>query len=184
MRINWHKYTAPNATQRNAGLTIDELCKRIEELPIGTLWRHNVAGDLPGIGEDIDQAQLQQLATANRRRSLRGFTYTHKPLTARNLRAIRAAVKNGLTINLSADNGTDADKKSRHGLPVTVILPTDAPKVSATPAGRKIVQCPAETSDRITCQNCGLCAKADRGYLIGFAPKGAKKKTVGKLAAG
>jgi hypothetical protein len=53
-----------------------ELCARVAALPDGQLWRHNVAGDLPGDGEEIDAAALGDLVAANRGR--RGFTFSHK----------------------------------------------------------------------------------------------------------
>lgn len=169
-------------TAAGVALSLAELCRLIRTIGGGALWRHNVAGDLPGAGESINAAALQKLARANRGR--RGFTYTHKPATAENLAAIREATAAGFTINLSADNAADADRLSRHGLPVVVVIPTDAPKVSATPRGRKIVLCPAESSDRITCANCGLCQQAARPYLIGFKPKGARRRAVNQLAKG
>ena len=135
---------------------------------------------MPGIGEAIDAPALAQLVKANRGR--RGFTYTHKPMTVDNLAATRAAVAGGFIINLSADNGRHADQLAAHGLPIVVVSPADAPKVTRTPAGRQIVQCPAENTDRITCSNCGLCQIADRSYLIGFKPKGAKRRAVDLIA--
>jgi hypothetical protein len=164
---------------RNA-LDLDRLCAHIRTLPGNQLWRHNVAGDLPGPGESIDPATLAAIARANRGR--RGFTYTHKHTTPANIDAIRSAQGYGFTINLSANNGTHADTLGNHGLPVVVVIPATAPKVSFTPSGRKIVQCPAENSARITCANCGLCQLADRPYLIGFKPKGIRRRHVNKLA--
>lgn len=174
--IHWRKL------KQGSGLTLPQLSAYLRTMPGGQLWRHNVAGDLPGNGESIDAAALNTLARANRGR--RGFTYTHKPPTADNLTAIRKATRDGFTINLSADNATRADTLSDTGLPVVVVIPADAPKVSHTPRGRKIVHCPAENSDRVTCATCGLCAVADRPYLIGFKPKGAKRRAVDSIARG
>lgn len=165
--IHWRKLDSD-------GHSLAELCRLIRTIPGGHLWRHNVAGDLPGTGDHIDAAALAKLARANRGR--RGFTYTHKPDTPENIAAIRAATRAGFTINLSADNGASADNLARHGLPVVVVIPDSAPKVSRTPAGHKVVHCPAENSERITCSNCGLCQLADRSYLIGFKPKGAQRR--------
>ena len=125
---------------------------------------------------------MHKIARANRGR--RGFTYTHKPATRDNLAAIREAHALGFTINLSADNAAAADRLARHNLPVVVVIPANADKVSRTPRGRKIVLCPAESSDRVTCATCGLCAVADRSYFIGFKPKGIRRKHVNKLAQG
>lgn len=174
--IHWRKL-APGA-----GLTLAELCRYIRTIPGQQLWRHNVAGDLPGIGDAIDAPALQRLARANRGR--RGFTYTHKPATPENVAAIRAATAAGFTINLSADNAAAADDLARHNLPVVVVIPADAGKVTRTPRGRKIVHCPAENTDRVTCATCGLCQQAARPYLIGFKPKGAKRRAVDVIARG
>lgn len=164
---------------RNA-LCLDMLTRQIRALPGGQLWRHNVAGDLPGDSETIDGRALARIARANRGR--RGFTYTHKRMTRDNLRAVTAATAAGFTVNLSANNAAQADTLAAHGLPVVVVISSKAAKVSHTPAGHKIVQCPAENSARITCANCGLCALADRPYMIGFKPKGVRQKQVNKLA--
>jgi hypothetical protein len=174
--IHWRKLTA------GAGLSLAELCRYIRTIGGGQLWRHNVAGDLPGAGETIDAPALQRIARANRGR--RGFTYTHKPATPENVTAIKAATAAGFTINLSADNAAAADDLAGHGLPVVVVIPNDAPKVTRTPAGLKIVHCPAENSDRVTCATCGLCQQAARPYLIGFKPKGAKRRAVDSIAKG
>jgi len=173
----WSKRTAPGVA-----LSLAELCRYIRTIPGRALWRHNVAGDLPGDNQTIDAGALAKITRANRGR--RGFTYTHKPPTRDNLAAIRAANAAGFTINLSADNGADADRLARHGLPVVAIIPADAGKVSATPAGRKIVLCPAESSKRTTCATCGLCALKSRPYIIGFKPKGARRRVVNQLAKG
>jgi hypothetical protein len=175
--MHWRRLSMPGA-----GYTLAELCRLVRTIPGGSLWRHNVAGDLPGNGDEIDADALHKIARANRGR--RGFTYTHKPATADNLAAIRDATAAGFTINLSADNVAAADRLARHGLPVVVVIPADAAKVSRTPRGRKVVLCPAESSDRVTCANCGLCANASRPYLIGFKPKGAKRRAVDSIAKG
>lgn len=174
--IHWRKLGREN------GYTLVELCRLIRTIGGQQLWRHNVAGDLPGTGDSINRTDLMRLARANRGR--RGFTYTHKPDTPGNIAAIREATTAGFIINLSADNAAQADDLMVHGLPVVVVIPADAPKVTQTPRGRKIVHCPAENSDRVTCATCGLCAVADRSYLIGFKPKGVNRRTVNAIANG
>lgn len=173
--IHWRRLAMPGA-----GLSLVELCRYIRTIGGGQLWRHNVAGDLPGDGDAIDAPALQKIARANRGR--RGFTYTHKPANPENVAAMTAATRAGFTINLSADNAAAADDLTAHSLPVVVVIPADAPKVTTTPRGRKIVHCPAENSARVTCATCGLCAIADRTYMIGFKPKGAKRRAVDTLA--
>ena len=157
-----------------------EVCRRVAALPVGQLWRHNVAGDLPGAGEKVDTKALRDLVAANRGR--RGFTFSHKK-SAQALRAIRAANAAGFTINLSADDAGEADKLAATGAgPVACIVPTDCPEKSATPAGRPIVICPAQSRDNVTCATCGLCARADRSVIIGFRAHGPRTKAADEKA--
>ncbi len=156
------------------GCDFDALLMKIRRIPVGNLWRHNEAGDL-------DFETLERLVAANSGR--RGFTYTHHVPTQnpRRLADLRAANAEGFTINLSADNVLIADRYVALGLPTVVVLPMSAENVSYTPAGNKVVACPAEKSDRVTCATCGLCQLADRPYIIGFRAHGTRKKTAERV---
>ena len=149
----------------------------VRALPAGQLWRHNVAGDLPGEGNALDTVALGLLVEANRGK--RGFTYTHKPLTRVVVSAIRRAVKAGFTINASADSLAEADAAAALGLPTVVTLPTDAPQVSKTPEGRTVVACPAEKRE-ITCERCQLCSVATRKTIVGFRAHGQSKNRINR----
>jgi len=175
LAILWRKVTAGNA-----GLTWAEFLEQIETLPRRILWRHNQAGDLPGVGNAIDRTALRQLVKANKKR--RGFTYTHKPATRSNLAAIRAANKAGFTINLSANNLEHADTLADTGAgPVVVVLPADTLKPVKTPSGRTVAICPA-TISKLTCFDCGLCAMPGRKAIIGFPAHGASKNKASAIA--
>lgn len=165
-RLNWDK-----VPQR--GLSIADTAKKIAALPANQLWRHNVAGDLPGLKEDIDPAALGELVRANIGK--RGFTYTHKK-SPDAIYWIRHAVQWGFTINLSADDAGEADLLAAHNLPVVCIVPMDTPEHTTTPAGRPITICPAQTKEYMTCAVCQLCQKADRRAIIGFRAHGTKAK--------
>ena len=82
-------------------------------------------------------------------------------------------------------NVQDAVKacKALSGIPIVTLLPLDAPNVQYT-SGVKVVACPADKSDKISCANCGLCALSDRDYVIGFRVHGAQKKKAGIIAKG
>jgi hypothetical protein len=158
--------------------------ERVRELPAGQLWRHNVAGDLPGEGEQLDEDLLAQLVEANRGR--KGFTFSHK---VGNLEALQWANLEGFTINLSADTLEDADALFQVGDgddltvagPVVVLLPHDAPDAGVrTPGGRRVVVCPNETHG-VTCDKCRLCADPYRTTIIGFRAHGKFKHHVPEL---
>ena len=125
-RMTWDKVD-------RRGVDLETLTRKIEELPAGQLWRFNIAGDLPGQGENIDAAALGEIVKANIGK--RGFTYTHKH-TAEAIHWAQQATAWGFTVNLSADDVGHADELARHGLPVAAIVPMEhAPnKPTSTPA--------------------------------------------------
>lgn len=181
---------------------LDKLAEQISALPQGTLWRHNQAGDLPGDGDDIDVGALNAIVDANSGK--KGFTYTHKPLTAENLDAIAHANAQGFTINLSGNSLAEVDRLTATGLPVTTVLPIEygrtydrtgwtetvaeykarlAELPSLTTAGGVQVEpCPATYLDT-DCKRCGLCQKRARKVAVGFPAHGAKAKLASQIAA-
>lgn len=166
-RMTWDK-----VAQR--GQDLAGLCLAIDQLPPGQLWRHNVAGDLPGTGEDLDPVALGQIVRANIGR--RGFTYTHKK-SADALHWASMATQWGFTVNLSADDVGEADALAEaQAGPVVAIVPMDTPEKTFTPAGRTVIVCPAQTRDNVTCATCGLCARADRSVIVGFRAHGSRAR--------
>lgn len=184
LTLFWRK-----VTERKAGLAWADAMAEIRKLPKGTLWRHNQAGDLAGVGDAIDIAAMRQLIAANRGK--RGFTYTHKPVIGDSVDAIANALlvaeanENGFTINLSANDLRHADQLADTRLgPVAVVLPADQVTATQTPAGRKVAICPAAISDKVTCATCGLCALVDRKAIIGFPAHGSAKRKASAVAQG
>lgn len=177
LAIHWRK-----VTQGIAGMPWGDFVAEIAALPENTLWRHNQAGDLPGNGDAIDIVALASLVSANSGK--RGFTYTHKPTTPDNVAAIKDANANGFTINLSGNNLAHADQLADlNAGPVVVVLPADQTTNTATPAGRKVVVCPASVRDDVSCATCKLCAVTDRRAIIGFPAHGAAKNKASGIAA-
>lgn len=177
--LRWH-WDAVSAGKR--GLPWSDFLRQIKALPQGQLWRMNQAGDLPGEGDTLDQDALAELVWANAGR--RGFTYTHKPLSRSTEQAVvKLANYLGFTINLSANNPAHADERADLACgPVVTIVPTGTPQTSYTPAGRKIIICPAQNRDGITCASCQLCARATRSVIIGFLPHGNGARKVNAIA--
>lgn len=175
------------------GLDWRQFCQAVRNLPPKTLWRHNEAGDLPGLGIQIDRSPLFFLVAANAGR--KGFTYTHKPVLRygektneefnirRSNRDIIAEVnkESDFTINLSADSLTEADALTDLKIgPVTVVLPSDAPNSLRTPKGRHVVVCPAENHKTVTCKSCRLCAFSKRKAIVGFRAHGNNAQAITK----
>jgi len=170
-------------SQGARGGSLDELTAFIAGLPAGQLYRHNQAGDLPGKGESLDYRALRKIVQANAGR--RGFTYTHKHERRSNLKHIKAANDGGFTINLSANSPAHADELADTGAgPVVCVLDQAMTKNTTTPAGRKIVVCPATVRDDVTCSTCGLCARSSRSVIIGFPAHGTSKRKASAISNG
>lgn len=176
-RLNWDKVTSGER-----GMTWDQFIIKIFDLPIGTLWRHNVAGDLPGKDGKIDAEKLRGLTMANAGK--RGFTYTHYPDTDENLESIRHANEHGFTVNLSANSVSHALELSRHGLPVAAIVPIDHGNETRTIGGKKFITCPATYRDEVTCATCKLCSVSNRDSVICFPAHGTRKARADIIARG
>ena len=157
-----------------------ETLDKLRTVPRKRVIRHKVAGDDPhDNGEVIESDYLYKVECTG---SNPHIDYTHHDITPHNLAVWAMGKARGYVQNLSADSLDDSDTKYDTGFPVTVVLPTNAPKVSYTPRGRKIVACPAETAN-IQCIDCKLCA-SERPYIIGFRAHGTMKKSLSqKLAA-
>ena len=162
------------------GVDIDSLCARISALPKGQLWRMNIAGDLAHINQWISSTRLFALIDANQGK--RGFTYTHhivqgdSTAAKHNRSLIKQANNEGFTVNLSADNLKHADALMQLNIgPVVTLLAESIDTPIKTPAGHTVVQCPAVSSDTLTCLHCKLCAVPDRKTIIGFPVHGTGK---------
>jgi hypothetical protein len=117
----------------------------------------------------------------------RGFTYTHKHVSPENLVAIRAANRNGFTINLSANTLEEADiLAGRKAGPVVVILPANSAyrHVEHTLEGRTVIIYPESYREDLQCINCGLCADPTRTAIIGFPAHGAAFRRAECVALG
>lgn len=157
------------------GTSWGQFTQAIAALPEGQLWRHNQAGDLPQTGGTIDAVKLGQLVAANQGR--RGFTYTHHRDSA-SLAWVKHANEWGFTVNLSANDLQDADVLADTGAgPVVVVLASTQTENTTTPAGRKVVVCPATQRDDVSCATCQLCQR-QRSTIVGFPAHGTKKRVI------
>jgi ferredoxin len=174
MLTHWQKMRDAMSAQEFALLLKRKVAK-------GQLWRMATAGDMPGKCETVNEKEFNIIVKANEGR--KGFTYSHKYNLAGNIVLFKKALKKGFVVNLSANNVEHADVLADQGLPVVCVLPMDATEKSYnTPQGRKIVTCPYALDKTKTCNVCGLCAKGDRSFIIGFPAHGTRKRTADKIA--
>lgn len=179
LALHWKR-----VSQQQRGTPFSSFLSEVRGLPPGQLWRHNQAGDLPGTGDLLDAAALAELVKANQGRN--GFTYTHKPVLGNpvNAAAIREANQQGFTINLSANTLLHADSLAALNIgPVVTLLPSSVSgrQRLETPAGRRVVVCPATYMEDVSCSSCKLCADATRSVIVGFPAHGSQRKQVDAL---
>lgn len=170
LALHWNAVSAGNR-----GTSWGAFCDSIGALSDGQLWRHNQAGDLPGDGHTVDPVALGQLVAANRGK--RGFTYTHYR-DAASLEWVRHANEWGFTVNLSANDLSDADTLADTGAgPVVCVLPSTQSDNLTTPSGRRVVVCPATQRDNVSCATCQLCQR-QRDVIVGFPAHGTKRRVI------
>ena len=96
-----------------------------------------------------------------------------------NRKALALANTHGFTINVSRETYSEADEAISYGVaPVVVLQEIDAPKISFTPQGNKVVTCPATYREDVTCQSCELCYNISRRVIVGFPAHGTSKRRV------
>jgi hypothetical protein len=179
LKLHWDK-----VTRKERGDDWSTFIDKIKDLPTGSKWRHNQAGDLPGDMEKLDDEKCIELAKANKGK--RGFTYTHYDVLDNFQNAITVNIMNhlGFTVNVSANNLEHADKLCDLDIaPVATVLPIDQTTNTVTPKGRKVVVCPATYKDDVSCASCMLCEKWDRNVVVGFPAHGTSKKKASAIAA-
>ena len=170
LAIHWRA-----VSEGKRGVDWETFTQSIADLPDDQLWRHNQAGDLPGDGHTIDPVALGQLVAANIGR--RGFTYTHYR-DAESLQWVRHANDWGFRVNLSANDLSDADMLADTGAgPVVVVLPSTQTTNTETPAGRRVVICPATQREDVSCATCQLCQR-DRSTIVGFPAHGSRFRVI------
>jgi hypothetical protein len=184
LSLHWNRVS-------DQGGTWDDLLAFVSSLPADQLWRHNVAGDLPHINGRIDARKVSDLVVANANR--RGFTYTHHPVLAiqgaietaiqeHNQSIVGSANMAGFTINVSTESEDAADDAMAVGLPTVIVTdPADQRKIWRTADGNPVVVCPATYRDHVTCQTCGLCARADRPCIVAFPAHGARRSAASSI---
>jgi len=183
LNIHWLK-----VSRDERGVSFEEFIKQISFIPLGQLWRHNQAGDLPGVNNKINKKQLFALVKANKGR--KGFSYSHKlvigseKFVLNNRAYIKHANDNGFTINLSGNSLSHADELKELNIgPVATIVPFGTPNTFFTPKGNKGVICPAQREGvNTTCEKCQLCYK-QRDVIVGFIPHGMSKNKVNNIAS-
>ena len=139
----------------------DGLLDGISSIPNGDLWRHDIGGDLPGLGNDIDPDMVRALVTANagdhkpklaRRGKKHGYTFTHKPVLdhASNRDLVAEANERGFRVNVSGDNLGHADRLADLNIaPVVTVLPREYMRRTSRQSSTNWVETISEYKERL-----------------------------------
>ena len=190
--VSWHWKKVSNGTQSNL-TDWSGLCSFVENLEDGQLMRINVAGDLCHNNGDIDRSALKQLVKSNKNK--KAWTYTHHKMSRNNFEAVKHANDNGFTINVSTESLIKADRVIDLQLPAVTVISSNNDAVKPfkgsdnrtyykvtkqlrTPKGRRVVVCPAQTTESgVTCKTCKLCTR-QRDFAVAFVAHGNQVKKV------
>ena len=91
--------------------------------------------------------------------------------------------RQGFTVNASTESLDRADHAMSLGLPAVTVVRNDKPVPKRSPAGNRVVVCPAQTREDVACADCQLCSKADRGCIVAFLAHGNAKRTVNEIVS-
>lgn len=137
-------------------------------------------GDFPGDKRLLDQRKCETIADMLCSKNSKPFAYTHyDPLLDHNKTVIQSMLDKGLTVNISTQYNNVDHVSDNCDFPIVCVVPSIDTKT--TPKGKPIFMCPAFKNPKITCKKCGLCAKKNRKYIIGFIPHGTGKNIVRRI---
>lgn len=165
-------------------LDLAGLAEALKAVPPGVLLRHNVAGDCarPGTSE-LDRPLVADLTEIYAAAGVRPYTYTHCAMDAEAAACIRTAAARGFVINASVETTSAADAALDQGVPACITVPDFESMPARTPAGRRIIPCPAQQREDMTCMRCELCARKGRSTVIAFAAHGTRVRAVREAIA-
>jgi hypothetical protein len=147
--------------------------------------RDRVVGDVVKMRDDgtlgLDVDYVEAIARVADRSGVRAFGYSHawRRATAEDVARIDAS---GYVLNASCETVEDVAQALSAGFPATIA--SDSVEDGTMISGKRIVTCPAQSRDNVSCATCGLCAKPDRAAVVRFKIHGtARVKARASVAA-
>lgn len=148
-----------------------QFTKWIASLPFGQKIRHNVSGDFVKDNATLDRTYIRGFIRAMMKRpDLNSWGYTH---AWKKFKSNVFSKLNSANINASCDKISDIKSAKEKGFDTVVIMPQDAK--TGMYDGERIVICPNQTNEKVTCEKCMLCARKNRNFTIGFRIHGSFK---------
>lgn len=141
--------------------TIDEA---VAKLRGAKLFRDRVVGDVVSNGE-IDYDYIENISIACSRAGVPAFSYTHAWESMN-----RNRIPDNYVMNASTESVSDATRAISLGFPT--VITNDDVREGEMISGKRVVTCPAQTRDNVTCATCKLCSKPERKALVRFLVHG------------
>lgn len=161
------------------GADTDAVMERIiEQVPQDGMLRWEVSGDVvlaDGVTPDLDYIEATN-RVAEARPDIQMIRYTHA------WEALDPSVF-GYTVNASTESVEGVTRALRAGWEAVMVCPEGDPLLQGETfvEGKRLVQCPAETRDDVTCSSCKLCSKSwDTRPVILFEVHGPRKRLAGE----
>lgn len=143
----------------------------VDTIKGATLFRDRVVGDLVNDGE-IDYNYINEIAAVCDEANVPLFSYTHSwPVIERD------RIPANYMLNASVESVQDAADAISQGWDVCIT--SDDIKEGTIINGRRVVTCPAQTRENVTCASCKLCSKP-RKSIVRFLTHGIAKNKARK----
>lgn len=147
--------------------------------------RDRVVGDVMTDAGEIDHDYIESIAGLANEFDLIPFGYTHawRDFTRDDVARVK---ETGYVMNASCETRDDVRAAIDLGFPVTIAsdLINDG-ETFTRPDGKdlRVVTCPAQTRENVTCASCGLCAKSERAAVVRFNIHGTARKSAANTVA-
>lgn len=148
--------------------------------PTAKYLRDRVIGDLVTARGRFDMPYVRTIARIAREHALTVFGYTHA-WRMLDRRAVSSIAASGYVLNASCE--TVADVRMAISLGMPAVITNDDVSEGMMIDGRRVVTCPAQTRDNVTCASCGLCAKPERKSVVRFLVHGPSKNRARRAIA-
>lgn len=131
--------------------------------------RDRVSGDVLAADGKVDMPYIRALAEIGERTGLRVFGYTHL-WSKFTKRQVKETARRGYVMNASCETRGDVERAVMLGMPA--VITSDSVEEGEVIAGLRVVTCPAQTHEGVTCASCGLCARPQRHAVVRFLTHG------------
>jgi hypothetical protein len=171
------------AAKYSQTVTVDSVRAKLSKCnPSARFMRDRVVGDVMTESGTIDHDYIRTIAALAIESDLVPFGYTHawRRFDASDVARVAAT---GYVMNASCESREDVRQAVALGMPT--VIASDLVEDGETftrPDGTtlRVVTCPAQTREDVSCASCGLCARPERRAVVRFNIHGTAKRRAGR----